>query len=209
MSGDRHADTTSTRHLRSRHGSMSPTWSVSVPTCCGNMLACLWFLGGEIPDMMPTLPTKSNVNLALQRWANCSSINIYVTTQQTLWVIVACVLLGKLASKHAPSNHGGRLPSRRLGSLDACWRCRHRRRERSRRRGFLLDAISRIDRSWWPPSFYGRHEASLPARKHTPISQHATSEAFKRIGLNWSFPTLQFTSKGLLGKLASYCVNWM
>jgi len=70
--------------------------------------------------MMPTLQTKSNVNLALQRWANCSSINIYVTTcQQTLWVVVACVLLGKLASKHAPSNHGGRLPSRRLGSLHA------------------------------------------------------------------------------------------
>ncbi len=29
-----------------------------------------------------------------------------------------------------------------------------------------------------------------------------TSEALVRIGLNWSFPTLQFKSKGLLGKLA-------
>jgi len=45
---------------------------------------------------------------------------IYVTTcQQTLWVVVTCVLLGKLASKHAPSDHGGRQPSRRLGSLHA------------------------------------------------------------------------------------------
>ena len=29
-----------------------------------------------------------------------------------------------------------------------------------------------------------------------------TSEALIRIGLNWYFPKLQFTSKGLLGKLA-------
>ena len=43
---------------------------------------------------------------------------IYVTTcPQTLWVVVTCVLLGKLASEHAPSDHGGRLPSRHLGSL--------------------------------------------------------------------------------------------
>jgi len=40
----RHADTTSTRHLRSRHGSMSPTWSVSVPTCCTACwrVCCFW-----------------------------------------------------------------------------------------------------------------------------------------------------------------------
>jgi hypothetical protein len=34
-----------------------------------------------------------------------------------------------------------------------------------------------------------------------------SSETLVRIGLNWSFPTLQFTSKGLLGKLASYRLN--
>ena len=44
----------------------------------------------------------------------------YVTTcRQTLWVVVTCVLLGKLASGHAPSDHGGRLPSHRLGSHHA------------------------------------------------------------------------------------------
>jgi hypothetical protein len=30
-----------------------------------------------------------------------------------------CFARGKLASEHAPSDHGGRLPSRRLGSLHA------------------------------------------------------------------------------------------
>ena len=30
-----------------------------------------------------------------------------------------CFALGKLANEHAPSDHGGRLPSRRLGSLHA------------------------------------------------------------------------------------------
>jgi len=39
--------------------------------------------------------------------------------QQMLWVVVKCVLLGKLASKHASSDHGRRLPSRHLGSLHA------------------------------------------------------------------------------------------
>jgi hypothetical protein len=34
-------------------------------------------------------------------------------------VVVGCVLLGKLAREHTPSDHGGRLPSRRLGSLHA------------------------------------------------------------------------------------------
>jgi len=32
-------------------------------------------------------------------------------------VLVTCLLLGKLASEHSPSDHGGRLLSRRLGSL--------------------------------------------------------------------------------------------
>jgi hypothetical protein len=32
-------------------------------------------------------------------------------------VVVSVFLLGKLASKHAPPNHGGRLPSRRLSNL--------------------------------------------------------------------------------------------
>ena len=46
--------------------------------------------------------------------------DIYITMcRQKLWVVVMCVLLGKLASEHAPSDHGGRLPSRRLGSLHA------------------------------------------------------------------------------------------
>ena len=36
-------------------------------------------------------------------------------------VVVGCVLLGKLASEHTPSDHGGRLPSHRLGSLHAEW----------------------------------------------------------------------------------------
>jgi hypothetical protein len=36
-----------------------------------------------------------------------------------VWVVVTCVLQGKLPSEHEPSNHGGRLPSRRLGSLHA------------------------------------------------------------------------------------------
>jgi len=61
---------------------------------------------------------------------------------------------------------------------DACRRCRHRRRNRSRRRGFLLDVISPIDRSRWPLWSYGRHEAPLPARKHTTISQHARQQGY-------------------------------
>jgi hypothetical protein len=39
--------------------------------------------------------------------------------RQTLWVVVTYVLLGKLASEHTPSDHGGRLPSHSLGSLHA------------------------------------------------------------------------------------------
>jgi hypothetical protein len=42
-----------------------------------------------------------------------------VDCRQTLWVVVTCVLLGKLASKHTTSDHGGRLPSHRLSSLHA------------------------------------------------------------------------------------------
>ena len=34
-------------------------------------------------------------------------------------VVVSVFLLGKLASENAPTNHGGRLPSRHLGSLHA------------------------------------------------------------------------------------------
>ena len=34
-------------------------------------------------------------------------------------VVVSMFLLGKLASKHAPTNHGGRLPSHCCGSLNA------------------------------------------------------------------------------------------
>jgi hypothetical protein len=59
---------------------------------------------------------------------------------------------------------------------DAWWRCRCRRQNRSRRRGFLLNATSCINQSWWPPSSYGRHEAPLPAQKHTTISQHARQQ---------------------------------
>ena len=50
---------------------------------------------------------------------------------------------------------------------DAWRRWGRRRRNRSRRRGFLLDEISSIDR--WPPSSYSR--PPLPARKHTALGQ--------------------------------------
>jgi len=59
---------------------------------------------------------------------------------------------------------------------DVCRRCRHKRQNRSRRRGFLLDAISRIDRSWWPPWSYGHHEARLPAFEHTTINIHTKQQ---------------------------------
>jgi len=111
-------------------------------------------------------------------------------------VVVGCVLVGKLASEHAPSDptmtagfravvSAAYTPNRSLLRIrrfetswrhDACRRSRGRRQNRIRRRGFLLDAISRIDRSWWPPSSYGHHEAPLPARKHTTISQHARQQ---------------------------------
>ena len=38
------------------------------------------------------------------------------------------------------------------------------------RRGFLIDAISRINQSWWPLSSYGCHEAPLPAFKHITVA---------------------------------------
>ena len=44
------------------------------------------------------------------------------------------------------------------------------------RRGFLIDAISRVDRSWRSTPSYGRHEAPLPAFKHTTISQHTMQQ---------------------------------
>jgi hypothetical protein len=58
MLANRHADTTPTRHLRSRHGAMSPTWSVSCWRHGADMSACLSFWGGKIPDTTPTLPAK-------------------------------------------------------------------------------------------------------------------------------------------------------
>ncbi len=102
-------------------------------------------------------------------------------------------------SKHTHPNHGSRLLSRRLGSLHAksftsqvcqfgtswrhdAWRwCRHRRRNRSRRRGFLLDAISRIDQSWRPPSSYGPHEAHSRCRS---IQQSANMLSNRLVLLN-------------------------
>jgi hypothetical protein len=59
---------------------------------------------------------------------------------------------------------------------DAWWQWRHRRRNGSRRRGFLLNVISWIDRSWRPPSSYGRHEAPLLVFKHKTISQHTMQQ---------------------------------
>jgi hypothetical protein len=54
------ADTTPTRRPASRHGAMSPTWSVSCRQHGADMLACLSFLGGKIPDTTPTLPAKTS-----------------------------------------------------------------------------------------------------------------------------------------------------
>ena len=58
MSANRHADTTPTRRPTSRHGAMSPTWSVSCWQHSADMSACLSFWGGKIPDTTPTLPAK-------------------------------------------------------------------------------------------------------------------------------------------------------
>ena len=59
---------------------------------------------------------------------------------------------------------------------DASWRFRRKRRNRSRRRGFLLDVISCIHQSWWPLWSYGRHEGLLPAFDHTTISKHTRQQ---------------------------------
>ena len=59
-----------------------------------------------------------------------------------------------------------------MRSKDITWTMQ---RNRSRRRDFLLDAISCIDQSWWPPS-YDHHDALLPAWKHTTISQHVRQQ---------------------------------
>jgi hypothetical protein len=52
------ADTTPTRRPTSRHGAMSPTWSMSCRRHCADMSACLSFLGEKIPDATPTFPAK-------------------------------------------------------------------------------------------------------------------------------------------------------
>jgi hypothetical protein len=52
------ADTTPTRRPTSRHGAMSPTWSMSCRQHCADMSACLSFLGEKIPDATPTFPAK-------------------------------------------------------------------------------------------------------------------------------------------------------
>jgi hypothetical protein len=64
-------------------------------------------------------------------------------------VVVSVFLLGKLASKHAPTNHGGGLPSRCLGSLHAEWVASLRLPIWYTMvvSGFLVDTISRINQS--------------------------------------------------------------
>jgi hypothetical protein len=107
-------------------------------------------------------------------------------------VVVSVFLLGKLASKHASNNHNGRLQSRCCGSLhwlllcirqlETFWRyydwrwCRRNWRNRAMRQGFLFDAISCANQSWRSTSSYGRHEAPLPAFKHTTMSQHTMQQ---------------------------------
>ena len=71
MSANRHADTTPTRHLRSRHGAMSPTWSVSCRQHSADMSACLSFWGGKIPDTTPTFPAKQSCSSF--PWPICDS----------------------------------------------------------------------------------------------------------------------------------------
>ncbi len=99
-------------------------------------------------------------------------------------------LTGKLASKHAPTNHDGRLPGCIAAAAMPNWLllCVHRFgtswrydvwrwwqqtwRNRARRQGDLLNAISCVNRAWRLTLSYGCHEAPLPAFKHTTISQH-------------------------------------
>ena len=47
-----------------------------------------------------------------------------------------------------------------------------RRQNRSWRRRFLHDWDRRIDRQWWKPSFYGRHEVTLPSTKQSTINNY-------------------------------------
>ena len=118
-------------------------------------------------------------------WRPLSAISV-TTCRQTLWVVVTCVLLGKLAIEHQPwqpaSKPLSRQPPRQIGrffmSADSENPCGMLRSGgKSRRRGFLVDAISCIDRSWRALlSYYGRHKALLLARKHTTISQHARQQ---------------------------------
>ncbi len=56
------ADTTPARRPASRHGIMSPTWSVSCRRHGADMSACLSFWGGKIPDTTPTLPAKTYIH---------------------------------------------------------------------------------------------------------------------------------------------------
>ena len=58
--GNCHADTTSTWHLRSRHGLVLPTCRATCRDMSHDMSACLSFWGGGIPNTTPTLPAKIN-----------------------------------------------------------------------------------------------------------------------------------------------------
>ena len=118
-------------------------------------------------------------------------------------VVVSVFLLGRLASRHptltmaasfqafvtAPSTpNRSLLRVRRFGTSwqhYASWQCRHRRQNRSRRRGFLLNAISCINRSSRPQSSHDRHEAPLPVMKHTTISQHAPMSSTTTTATGW------------------------
>ena len=64
MSGNCHANTTLTRHLRSQQGSMSLTCWRRHANMSSNMSACLSFWGGKIPNRTLTLPAKSTKTYA-------------------------------------------------------------------------------------------------------------------------------------------------
>jgi hypothetical protein len=61
---------------------------------------------------------------------------------------------------------------------DAWWRWRQNRRNKTRKQVFLHDGTLRIDQSWRSPLSYGHHGASLPAFKHTSISQHTMEQVY-------------------------------
>jgi hypothetical protein len=65
-----------------------------------------------------------------------------------------------------------------LGNNDAWWQWRQNRRNRTRRRMFLHNGTSCIDRSCRSPSSYARHGAQLPAPKHTTIRKHTMQQAY-------------------------------